>query len=78
MVGRGVPGAGVPHPLKTERRSLPRRVAHWLFIKGGMSLVFLLGLMAFGLIEAVLCLKSTLRYSNSPGERHARGIRILC
>jgi hypothetical protein len=35
-------------------RGPARRLAHWLFINGGMSVVLLVGLMAFGIIAAML------------------------
>ena len=39
---------------KSEPRGVAKRAAHWLFIKGGMSLVVILGLIALGLIAGVL------------------------
>lgn len=39
---------------KSEPRGIVKRAAHWLFVKGGMSLVVILGLIAFGPIAVVL------------------------
>jgi hypothetical protein len=45
-------------PTARERRpapvpSRPRRLARWLFVNGGISVVFLFGLMAFGVAAAL-------------------------
>jgi hypothetical protein len=45
----------VSKPVKTSGpRGIGKRAAHWLFVKGGMSLVVILGLIALGPIAVVL------------------------
>lgn len=41
-------------PQAIPGRPFPRRLARWLFVNGGMSVVVLAGLMATGLIVAIL------------------------
>jgi hypothetical protein len=39
--------------LLAHRLDCLRQVVRWLFVNGGISVVFLFGLMAFGLIAAI-------------------------
>jgi hypothetical protein len=58
----GIPEAQFPRDRFQGRRPFPPgllrtrggRVLHWLFAKGGISVVFLLGLMTVGLLGLVI------------------------
>jgi hypothetical protein len=59
VVNEGPPGRGnLPWApaagAQDAERTWAGRTGNWLFVKGGMSVVFLLGLMAFGLTCAVV------------------------